>query len=119
MGFAPCSISNEKRDNDRGEFRASKAGRLTLRTLSPRMDIPIHLPSPLQESPEVRALRPQKFPELQKPDLRHLDPGIGLDPPKQIGAPPRGNPVSPSRIPQKSYHPKHGTPKAASPQFSA
>ena len=67
----------------------------------------IDLRRPLQKSPEAGSLRPEKFPELQESDLRHLDAGIGFNPPKQEGTAPRGNPVAASGVPEKAQHGAH------------
>ena len=53
------------------------------------------------------AFRPEKFPKLQKPDLRHLDARISFNPPEKIRAPPRRDPMPTRRIPQKSRHLPH------------
>src|ERR1700723_2516881 len=53
-------------------------------------------------------LAPHEFPKLQKSDLRHLDPGISLDPPQKVGTPPRRHAVPFSRVPEKAECMAHG-----------
>lgn len=71
------------------------------------MHIPIHLPRPLQEPPETGPLRPQEFPEFQESDLRHLDAGVGFNPPEQEWAAPRSQPVATGGIPEEAQHRPH------------
>src|SRR4029077_2084587 len=73
-----------------------------------RVNIPLHLARPLQEAPQVSPFAPGKFPELQETDLRHLDAGVGLDAPKQVGAAPRGQVMTPRGIPEKTNDIAHG-----------
>lgn len=71
------------------------------------MDVPLHLRRPLEESPQISALAPGKFPELQKTDLLHLYSAVGLDSPKQVPAAPRSQVMTASSIPQKSHDINH------------
>ena len=71
------------------------------------MDVTVHLTRPLQESPEVAALPPGELPELQKADLLHFDPTIGLDSPEKIRATPGSEAVSAGRIPEKAENVAH------------
>jgi len=64
--------------------------------------VTLHLPRPLQKTPETVALAPEKFPKLKKTDLRHLDAAIGLDAPEQVGAPPRGQAMALGGVPEKA-----------------
>ena len=59
----------------------------------------LHLSGPLQKTPEVMPFAPGEFPEFQKPDLRHLDAGVGLNAPEQIRTAPRCEMVALCRIP--------------------
>ena len=72
------------------------------------MDVAFHLASPAQKAPEVVALPPHKFPEFQKPDLLHLDAGIGLDAPEKIRASPGGEAVAFRGIPEEADSVPHG-----------
>lgn len=66
------------------------------------MDVAFHLGGPAQKSPELAALAPHKFPKFQKPDLRHLDAGVGLDAPQQIWAAPRSQAMTFGCVPEKA-----------------
>ena len=72
------------------------------------MDIAFHLACPAQKAPEVVALPPHKLPEFQEPDLLHLDAGVGLDAPQEIGASPRGEAVAFRRVPEEADSIPHG-----------
>ena len=71
------------------------------------MDVALHFRSPLEKSPQIFALPPGKFPELQQSDLLHLHAAIGFDPPQQIGTAPGREMVSAGSIPQKPQHVAH------------
>lgn len=71
------------------------------------MGIAVHLGSPFQKAPQISALAPQKFPEFQKTDLGHLDTGVSLDAPEQVGAAPRREAMAFSRVPQKTKSVAH------------
>src|SRR3982074_3552377 len=66
------------------------------------MDVALHLAGPLEKAPKILALPPHEFPKLQEADLCHLHAAISLDPPQEIGTPPRRQAMAPSRIPQKT-----------------
>jgi len=67
----------------------------------------LHLRRPLQKSPEVAALAPQEFPELDKTDLLHFQTAVGFNAPQEIGAAPRGKPVASACVPQESSYREH------------
>ena len=54
------------------------------------------------------ALSPHKFPELQKPDLLHLDARVGLDPPKQIRTSPWSKAMAFGGVPHEADAVLHG-----------
>lgn len=66
------------------------------------MDVVFHLAGPAQESPEVAAFSPHKFPELKEADLFHLDSGVGFDAPEKIGTAPGGEAMSLGGVPEKA-----------------
>ena len=66
------------------------------------MDPAFHVSGPAEKPPEFVAFAPHKFPEFHKSDLLHLHAGVSFNAPEQIRAPPRGQAVPPSRIPQKA-----------------
>ena len=72
------------------------------------MDIPFHLASPFQKPPQMGPLPPHEFPKFQKPDLRHLDPGISLNAPQKVRTPPRGQAMVLRRVPEKAQRIAHG-----------
>jgi len=78
-----------------------------LRALRLRVDVAVHLACPLEEAPEITALGPQEFPEFEEADLRHLDAGVGLDAPEEIGAAPGSNTVASGGVPEKTEHGAH------------
>ena len=55
------------------------------------------------------AFPPQKLPEFKEADLRHLDAAVGLDPPQQVGAPPRSETMALGGIPEKAERMAHAT----------
>ena len=67
-----------------------------------RVDPTLHLTRPFQEAPQFTAFAPHKFPEFEKTNLLHLDAGVGLDPPKKIGASPGGEAMSFGGVPQEA-----------------
>src|SRR5580658_498500 len=73
------------------------------------MGIALHLPGPLQKTPETGPLPPQKFPKLKETDLGHLDAAVGLDAPQQIGASPRSQTMALGGIPHKADGVAHGS----------
>src|SRR5258708_37090381 len=73
------------------------------------MSVALHLARPLQKAPEAGALSPQEFPELKKTNLRHLDPAIRFDPPKQVWTSPRSQAMAPGGIPHKAERRAHGS----------
>lgn len=46
------------------------------------MHVALHLRSPFQKSPEIRAFMPQELPEFDEPDLLHFYAAVGLDSPQ-------------------------------------
>ena len=66
-----------------------------------------HFTSPQEKTPKIAALAPEEFPELQEPDLLHLDPAVGFNPPQQVWAAPWSQSMAASGIPQKSKHVAH------------
>src|SRR5258708_158853 len=72
-----------------------------------RVSVALHLPRPLQKQPKVAALTPEKFPELQKPNLLHLHAAVGLNPPQQIRTAPGSQPVPTGCVPHVSQHVEH------------
>jgi hypothetical protein len=80
----------------------------TLRTLGSGMDVAVHLCRPLQKAPKAGPLDPHKFPEFEEPDLGHFDSSEGFHSPQEIGAAPRGNPMTASGIPEEAQHWPHG-----------
>jgi hypothetical protein len=73
------------------------------------MNIAFHFSGPLQETPEFAALPPQELPEFYEADLFHLDAGISFDAPEKIRAPPRGQTMSPSGVPQEPEFVTHAS----------
>lgn len=71
------------------------------------MRIAVHLSRPLEKPPEIVTLPPGKRPEFQEADLGHLDPGIGLDAPKQVRTAPRRQMVAPGGIPKETKDVAH------------
>src|SRR5579862_6607725 len=71
------------------------------------MNVALHLSRPFQKSPEIAALPPGKFPKLQKADLLHFHPAVGLNPPKKERAAPGSEAVSAGSIPKKSKNVGH------------
>lgn len=67
----------------------------------------LHFTRPHEEAPQVAALAPEKFPELQESDLLHLQAAIGLNAPQQIRTPPRRQPMSACRVPRKAQYGEH------------
>ena len=53
------------------------------------------------------AFAPHKFPKFQEADLGHLDTGVGLDAPKEIGASPRGQVVALGGVPEETEFVEH------------
>src|SRR5581483_2329670 len=83
-----------------------------------RPGIRLHLTGPLEKAREILAFVPDEFPELEEADLFHLHPGVGLDPPAQIGAAPRGEMVSARGIPQESQGVFHPIRERSLPEYS-
>jgi hypothetical protein len=71
------------------------------------MGVAFHFSGPLQKTPEISAFPPGKFPKLQQADLVHFYAGVGLDPPQQIRAAPRGEVMSAGGIPQEADNVAH------------
>jgi len=72
------------------------------------VNVTLHFAGPSQEAPQVQALSPHKFPKFQEADLLHLDAGVGLDAPEQIGTAPGSEAVSFGGVPDKADRVPHG-----------
>jgi hypothetical protein len=72
------------------------------------MNKPLHLSRPLQEPPQIPALPPHKFPELDEADLRHLHATVSLHSPQKIRTPPGSEAMAFGRIPEKTQRLAHG-----------
>ena len=68
----------------------------------------VHFARPLQETPQIAAFSPEKFPELNKADLLHLQAAIGLNAPEQIRAAPGRQAMAASRVPHETEDGEHG-----------
>ena len=68
----------------------------------------VHFARPLQKTPQIAALSPEKFPEFNKPDLLHLKAAVGLNAPEQIRASPRRQTMAASRVPHEAKDGEHG-----------
>ena len=71
------------------------------------MNVAIHLAGPFEEAPEVAALGPQKFPEFEEADLRHLYARVSLNAPEKIRTAPGRNAMPSCGIPEKAHHRPH------------
>jgi hypothetical protein len=71
------------------------------------MDVAVHLVRPNEKTPQVGAFGPEKLPEFEKADLRHLDAGVGFNSPEKIRAAPRRETVPTRRVPEKAEHVTH------------
>ena len=78
-----------------------------LRILRFRPRVILHIGGPLEKMPELLALTEHESPELQKADFVHLQPGVGLHTPAEIGTAPRRQPVTAGCVPEKSEELAH------------
>jgi hypothetical protein len=67
-----------------------------------RIRVAPHLTRPSKKPEKLPLLPPEQIPEITRPHRLRLLARISLQPPPQIGTPPRPQPVAPRRIPQKS-----------------
>src|SRR5277367_2159455 len=74
---------------------------MSLRHL-PRIGVALHLTRPTQEPQKLPLLLPEEIQEIARPHRLSLLSRVGLQPPPEIGAPPRPKPIAARRIPQKS-----------------
>ena len=72
-----------------------------------RPSVLFHFRCPLEKPPEIAPFAPDEPPEFQEMDLLHLDPAVGLHPPKKIRATPGRQPVPAGSVPKKADHVTH------------
>lgn len=69
------------------------------------------LPRPTKKAKQLSLFSPEQIPEIARADRIRTLTRIGLEPPSQIGAPPRSQPVTARRVPQKSDLFAHRSPQ--------
>ena len=107
---APLRMTQQEKDLPIGTLKPcldTCSSKDNLRVLRLDSSVSLHLGRPLQKAPQLFTLAPHEPAELQKPDALHLDSGIGLDPPAQIGATPWRQAVTPTRVPDKTQNIAH------------
>ena len=67
----------------------------------------LHLARPFEKPPQISALVPEEFPELQEADLLHLDPAVGFNSPEQIRTAPWRQAMATGGVPHEAEHVAH------------
>lgn len=67
----------------------------------------LHLASPLQKTQDLVSFPPHEAAELGKADALHLNAGVGLDAPAEVGTPPRRQAVPARGTPKKAQDVAH------------
>ena len=66
-----------------------------------------HLSGPLEKSPEILSLVPEKLPEFQEANLLHFDAAVRFNSPQEIGATPRSKAMAAAGVPHEAKHVAH------------